>query len=406
LINRAVTMPAIDFDLHGLVGIRLLDPTMSEAAAVGRQLGLSPGTLARDPDIVIRWMDGMATSRLRLIGDHEAGHDNDSFYLLRGKHQARCRVKIPFEHIGCVGRTTEIVCESGIQGVPLLVPIVNFTLLAKGIVPVHASAFVYRGQGVLAAGWSKGGKTESLLSFVDRGAEYIADDWAYITPRGELYGMAEPIRLRAWHVHELPRLRRRLPLAARTRLRTLDLADCWKDALPRRSRLLPSRSVARLLHLLARQAYVTVPPRQLFDRMAQPPAKFDQLFLLASHECSEVRIQPADPVEIARKMLFSVQEERERFLTYYRKFRFAFPNRANPLIDDCERLQHELLVKAFAGKPAHTVLHPYPVRIPSLFDAMQHLVETGESRPETNSATMQPLSPNSDRPRRLATVET
>ncbi len=399
-------MPAIDFDLQGLVGIRLLDPTPPEAAAVGRQLGLSPGSLAREPEIVIRWMDGIPTSRLRVIGDHEAGYEKDSFYLLRGNHQSRCRVQIPFERIGRLAAATEIVCESGIKGVPLLTPIVNLTLLAKGIVPVHASAFVYRGQGILAAGWSKGGKTESLLSFMAQGAEYIADDWAYITPDGHLYGMAEPIRLRSWHLKELPQFRRRLPWAARARLRTLDLADRWKDALPRRSRLWPSRSIGRLLHLLARQAYVTVPPQQLFHQMAGPPVQFDQLFLLASHESPEVRIHAVDPLAVARQMVFSVQEERERFLTYYRKFRFAFPDRANPLIDHAEQLQQELLAKAFAGKPAHAVLHPYPVQIPSLFESMHHWIDSPERATPTRSAAAEPATAGRRTSRRLAALET
>jgi hypothetical protein len=396
-------MPAIDFDLHGLVGIRLLDPTPAEAAAVARQLGLSPCAIDREPEIVIRWVDGFPPSRLQVIGDHEAGYDHDAFYLLRGKNQARCRVQIPFESIG---RGCEIVCETGVTGVPLLAPIVNLTLLAKGIVPIHASAFVYQGRGILAAGWSKGGKTEALLSFMAQGAEYVADDWVYVTPDDRIYGMAEPIRLRSWHLDDLPQFRRRIPLLTRARLRMLQLADRWKDSLPARSRLLPSRSIGRVLHLLARQAFVTVPPRQLFEpQLANPPVRFDHLFLLASHESSQVRVEPVDPIEVARQMVFSVQEERDRFLTYYRKFRFAFPDRANPLIDESEKLQRDLLVKAFAGKKAHAVYHPYPVRIPTLFDSMHRLIESAGQPVDLGARALKPAGARRIS-RRLAHLET
>jgi hypothetical protein len=298
---------------------------------------------------------------------------------------------IRFESRGRTAATAEITCETDVKAVPLLVPIINLTLLAKGIVPIHASAFVYQGQGVLAAGWSKGGKTEALLSFMAAGAQYIADDWVYITPEGRLYGIAEPVRLRAWHLDGLPQFRRRIPLLRRARLRLLHLADRWKDALPQRSRWLPVRPIGRALHLLARQAFVTVPPQQLFEpQLAQPPATFDHLFLLAGHDSDDIRIEPVNPVQVARQMVFSVQEERDRFLTYYRRFRFAFPDRANPLIDESERLQRELLVEALAGKRAHAVFHPYPLRVSRLFARMHDLIESAQPQSTSSSWSAEP----------------
>ena len=43
--------PVIDYNIHGLVGIRLLNPSASDAAAVQKQLGPSQGALDREPDI-------------------------------------------------------------------------------------------------------------------------------------------------------------------------------------------------------------------------------------------------------------------------------------------------------------------------------------------------------------------
>jgi len=54
--------------------------------------------------------------------------------------------------------------------VPHLLAVINLTALAKGVLPLHASAFTYRGLGVLATGWAKGGKTETLLEFAWLGA--------------------------------------------------------------------------------------------------------------------------------------------------------------------------------------------------------------------------------------------
>ena len=71
--------------------------------------------------------------------------------------------QIPFEQIG---EKCEIVCEQGTFGIPLLHYIINLTFLKKKYLPMHASAFSYNNQGALIIGWSKGGKTEALFSFI------------------------------------------------------------------------------------------------------------------------------------------------------------------------------------------------------------------------------------------------
>ena len=46
-----------DFDLHGIVGIRLIDPAHADVDAVRRQLGPIDVPLGRAPDIVVRFVD-------------------------------------------------------------------------------------------------------------------------------------------------------------------------------------------------------------------------------------------------------------------------------------------------------------------------------------------------------------
>src|SRR5262245_32667242 len=101
----------IDYDLHGLAGIRLINASPDDAAAVTRQLGPIQAPLAREPDIVIRFVDRLpTTSRVRYLGVDEAGFTDDAFLVLRSKHKARAKVQIPFEQIG---KQCEIICESG-----------------------------------------------------------------------------------------------------------------------------------------------------------------------------------------------------------------------------------------------------------------------------------------------------
>ena len=82
--------PTVDFDLHGLVGVRLIGATQREVNAVGRQLGPIQRPLNRDPDITIRFVDRLTTSSpLRYLGVDDAAFTDDAFLVLRSKHKAR-----------------------------------------------------------------------------------------------------------------------------------------------------------------------------------------------------------------------------------------------------------------------------------------------------------------------------
>lgn len=370
------TPKQIDYDLHGLAGIRLLDPSPGDAAAVTRQLGPIQAPLAGEPDIVIRFVDRLpASSRVYYLGVDEAGFTDDAFLVLRSKHKARARVQIPFEQIG---KRCEIICETGLPAVPLLIPILNLTVLNKGALPLHASAFTYKGTGVLTTGWSKGGKTETLLAFMSRGAEYIGDEWVYITADGRrMYGIPEPIRVWDWHLRDLPEYRALVGRGDRARLRAINLVRSMDRAMPRNGGrgLFPAKVMGRMMPVLKRQLFVDMHPRALFGKgfgsLAGTPQK---VFFVVSHETPDVTVEPIDPQEIVRRMVFSLQHERLDFMAYYLKFRFAFPDARNDLIERAEELQREVLARALAGKESYAVYHPYPVPIPALFDAISPLV--------------------------------
>ena len=213
---------AVDYDLHGLARVRLLDASPRDAAVVGRQLGLHPAAAHGEPDLVIRFVDRLPVNGpLRLVGLNDAGFTNDAFLILRGRFKSRARVQIPFEQIG---RKCEIVCERGVARVPLLTSILNLTVLGRGALALHAAAFRFNGTGVLTTGWSKGGKTETLLAFMAHGATYVGDEWVYLSPDGKhVFGVPEPIRVWGWHLESLPQYRSAVSRRDRTRLRMLSL---------------------------------------------------------------------------------------------------------------------------------------------------------------------------------------
>jgi len=350
----------IDYDLHGLVGVRLEGAGHAEAAAVDRQLGGMRGALAREPDVRVRFVDRLdLEGPLRLLGTGDAGFAGDAFVLLRGPRKSRARVGIAMDRIGAGGG---FVAERGLRGVPLLIAAVNLAALGRGVLPLHASAFEHRGAGVLATGWSKGGKTEAMLAFMAHGARFVGDEWVHVAPDGRLHGLAEPVTLWDWHLAQLPAIGARVGARDRARLRVLRAAAA-AAARPRRG--------GRLAALLERQLHVDAAPARLFGAGRLAPAGTpDRVFLMRSWAAPEVRVTPVDGGAVAAAMAFSLQYERAPLLASYQQFRFAFPDRANPLIEDAPRRERALLDRLLAGRAAHAVDHPYPVRLEALFDAM------------------------------------
>jgi hypothetical protein len=114
-----------------------------------------------------------------------------------------------------------------------------------------------------------------------------------------------------------------------------------------------------------------MPPEKLFRQQVDSlGASLDKVFFVASRDSSQIMLEPIDPEEVSQRMVFSLLEERVDFLSYYLKFRFAFPGLRNDLIEQAEECQREALKRVLAGKETYALYHPYPVSIPALFQTI------------------------------------
>ena len=364
----------VDFDLYGLLGVRLIGASAADVAAVSRQLGQTRKPLNRAPDITLRFVSEAEMPRsMRYLGAHDAGYTNNRFFVLRSRHKSVTRVAVPFEQLG---GPCELICQSGLAAVPLLVPIINLTLLGRGVLALHASAFVYQGTGILTTGWSKGGKTEALLTFAAQGAQYIGDEWIYLDADGRMFGIPEPIRAWKWHLDSLPQLRRRLTRGQKRRLRVLGMAvgAARRFARGRAGQGGLRGLLARALPLVEKQLFADLPAEQLFPDAARAQGSaLERVFFVGCHEEPGVTARPIEPHEIADRMVHSLAEEREPLMSYYRMFRFAFPERESALLEQASRLEHELLVRHLAERPCYEVVHPNPMDLADLYRAMRPL---------------------------------
>jgi hypothetical protein len=363
----------VDFNLHNLVGIRLYNASPADVNAVERQLGHIQAAFVGNPDISIQFVEHLPhPSNLRFLGVDEAAFDADGFYVLRAKHKIRTEVKIPFEEIG---KPCTLVCQTGLPAVPLLIPIINLTAIAKGALPLHASAFMYNQLGSLITGWSKGGKTETLLAFMRHGAGYIGDEWVYISPDGRtISGIPEPIRLWDWHLQQLPEFADTVGQRNLMRLRLTKAAGAADDRMAAgvKRYFPPAKMLSRAAPLLKRQLFVDVQPTKLFGQSAiAMSGSLDRIFFTTSEDTDRISVERINPVEIAQRMVFSLQYERLNLYSFYMMFRFAFPEKSNSIIENAETMQRDLLIRLLQGKEAYIVRHPYPFSIAALYEAMR-----------------------------------
>jgi hypothetical protein len=352
-----------DFDLHGLVGVRVVDGARADVAAVRRQLGHPETTLHREPDLTIRFVDRLTSSPLTLVGVGESGYDDEFFYLLQAKGGSTRRTRLPFDRLG---PGVEIVCERGIPAVPHLLATVNLVLLGKDVLPLHATALEVDGQGILVTGWSKGGKTETLLAATSHGARYVGDEWVHLPPDGRMLGLPEPIRLWAWQLGQRPDLLASRTAAERRRLRAWTTLSQVADRAADRS-WKGAGLVRRIAPALGRQAYLQVPPADLFgaDGMVSS-ARLDAVVLVLSHESADTVVHEVEKGEIARRMAASLAEERAPLMVHYRQFRYAFPDRSSRLLESAGETEARLLAERLDGVPSAKVTHPHPCDVHEL----------------------------------------
>jgi hypothetical protein len=356
----------IEYDIHGIVGLRLVNPSEGDAAAVAKQLGPLRGSLDRAPDIVIQFKKKIPISSLNLLGLDWAGFTNEGFYVLRSS-KMDAKVRIPFEKIG---NTCEIVCESGLRSIPLLLAIINLTFLKKGYIPLHASAFLFNGVGNIVTGWAKGGKSEALFSFFNHGAQYVGDEWIILSGDGsQMFGIPEPIRVWEWQFGYIRNLRPLISREKKILFKTIRFLDAVYKTLGRGKlkRAFPLRVLCEALPGFKRQLNIQVPPEKIFVNGLKISATADKIFLMMSHSEAGINIDPCDPIEIAQRMISSIEYEQGPIFDYYSAFKFAFPDLKNDFLENVRKDQFSLLCKALEGKEAYKVLHPYPVPFENLY---------------------------------------
>jgi hypothetical protein len=358
----------VDYDLHGLAGIRLVDPSPSDVTAVSAWIG-TPAALPEAPDLTIRFVEDLSPDGpVEWIEPHSIGFGDAGLFLYTadsGAAPAGClRLEGP-------GPRWELRCRAGRGRVPFLRPLIDLAVSAKEVFALHASAFTYRGSGVVVAGWARSGKTTALLAFMARGAAYIGDDRVYLRAgENRIYGLAQPLALRTTHLAELPRLARTVGRRGRMRLR---LCAALERTASRAARIESFGDLPRRVAGAASDASVSVSPDRLFGECPLQ-GRLDKAFLAIAQDSSEVRVDPVEPRHLAERLLFSIRAERLPLWRLYYAFRYAFPDQAEVFGEEAEEAETERLAGALEGTETYALYHPFPAPVQAIHDALDPIL--------------------------------
>jgi hypothetical protein len=264
-----------------------------------------------------------------------------------------------------------------LSAIPVLDAIVKVAALSRGILPLHASSFVYRGQGALVTGFAHSAKTTTLMGFMAHGAQCIGDDTAYLGHAGELIGEQSPIALSDRHLATLPALRSALPYRQRLAMRTAGvLTKSISAVAPNdqggQSTLL--RGLRKLDRALSARRCIEVAPDKLFPAEALCDGhRLQRAFLSLAHDSEEIVIEDISRDAFIKRLTHIVRREFDGLMGLYEKFRFAFPSQRNALLDRLSDKIAEVAEQRLGRQAFYTVYHPNPVSPQGMFEAMSPL---------------------------------
>lgn len=212
-------------------------------------------------------------------------------------------------------------------------PALQIALLRRGHVAVHSTAVELDGRGIVVAGWSESGKTETALALMERGAGFVTDKWTVVGNDGTLTAFPIGVGIRRWVLSHLPRLNAALPRVARVQFAAAGVAQAASHPLRARARGriggLLGDAAGRAVALADR---VPLSPGQLraaYGQVDDPARRMPVgcFALLLNVESDSVSVEPADPAWAAERLARSAVVERRSWFALQDRARFAAPGR-------------------------------------------------------------------------------
>jgi hypothetical protein len=253
---------------------------------------------------------------------------------------------------------------------------------AHGVATVHGAAVILEGRGVVIAGWSESGKTETALAFIERGARFLSDKWTLAFPDGSIACFPVSVGIRRWMLPYAPTLRRALPAAARLQfaMATLGSAVVRATVTPARHR---GGTIAKVHDALDQMVTladrVALAPSELCKAYGQPPpidrAPLGALVLLRTTVKGAPRAERHDAVWATRRLVRSASYERRDYFDLARRVRYVHADAdVTRFSEFVEQREEGQLLSLLEGIPIIDVLAPFPCDPRRIVDAVRPLL--------------------------------
>jgi hypothetical protein len=376
-------LPHVQYDIAAAVRLSLAAVDPHVARAVDAALDpWGPAEGSASPDVTIEQLRELPRSPelQKAAGDSlTTASDEHGFYVVADGRW--CRVPLPasegpfqfaFEH----GFPVDRVFGRFIR------PALQVAAGAQGVATVHGAAVVLEGRGVVIAGWSESGKTETALALIEQGARFLSDKWTLAFPDGGVACFPVSVGIRRWMLRYAPTLRRALPAAPRLQfaMATLGSAVVRATALAARNRggaIAKAQDALDQIVTLADRAALA--PSELCKAYGQPPpidrAPLGALVLLRTTARGAPFAEPRDAVWAARRLVRSASYERRGYLDLARRARYIHADTdVTRLSEIVEQREERQLLSALEGIPIIDVQAPFPYDPRHIVNAIRPLL--------------------------------
>jgi len=322
-----------------------------------------------DPGVVVSFVDHPPPVFTELHNPARdgtvTGFDGTHMYMLSAN--GWCRLADPSGD-----RPATVTCSRGFPLERLLQavvrPTLQLTMLHRGACCVHASAVAAEGKGILIAGWSESGKTETALAFAERGAAFLSDKWTTLRA-ADLALVPFPISVgvRRWVLPYLPRLRSQLPVRARAQLAAAGLAGRAAQPFVARATdgtaALAATAIQRAVALGER---ASVRQSVLHEIYGATPSEhsgtpLELLVLLQTTPGGDIIAEEVDAAFAATRLARSASYERRDAFDLSERGRYAASGTDNDPRRATEAAEEALLLDVLSAVPIVNVRAPFPV---------------------------------------------
>jgi len=187
----AADQPWLNFDLHGLVGIRV-----AARAASAAQLRTMLACFATDKEVPAD-----------IAVDAIAEPTPDASTLQDELAYTESAVAFVRENVQIVQDDDRFRIHGPGELLTALVPVLDRAMVRRGAAMIHAATVGYRGLGIAMPAAGGTGKTSTVAKLMRRkGFSFMGDDWAFLAEDGTLLNYEKPMFIKPHHKPIYPHL--------------------------------------------------------------------------------------------------------------------------------------------------------------------------------------------------------